>query len=169
MKYALIGSREAGPATLALAESIGRFLALNGQECHSGNALGMDQKYFVGVNSIAPQLGHLHLPWSTYEAQAIHPDNVIHHEPITDEMWELAKNHHPAWQYLKQGARKMMGRNASIILNSDRTIAAPNPNKSGGGGTGHGIRISHAIGHDVLLIGEDSKFTEFMKWYEEAT
>ncbi len=166
--YGLIGSRDACPEHILLAEEIGEFLAKEGFRAASGNALGMDQAYARGVNRVRPELMKLCLPWRSYEAAAIHPLNKIEVE-YTEDMARLAEQHHPAWPRLTRGVRSLMIRNAVIISTTNLTVACLNPNRKGGGGTGHGVKISEALSHPVFLIEAGTMLDTFKDWHHEHT
>lgn len=155
-----IGSREVNDEQLRqLMVQTGAWLALNGHGVWSGNAEGADQAYAGGANQIDPKAVTLCLPWITYEKQAIVVGNTLLVDS-TDYEKQLAVDNHPAWPKLNQAVQKLMYRNATIVNRSNCTIAYLNPKKIGGGGTGHGVRISRSLGHGVLLLTADSNFKQ---------
>lgn len=97
------------------------------------------------------------LPWASYNLDVQKVCNAVHViDEFTPEIIEAAKqsvlDHHPAPQRLTQGAMKLHMRNYGIIRWADRVYALPS-NKSGGGGTGQGIRLAQALNIPVKLIG----------------
>lgn len=143
-RYACIGSRELNEEQRDICFRIGRFIAQQGAEIHSGNAEGADQAFASGGNSVEPKLVHLHLPWPNFNREAIVRGNVIHLVHEQSHYEEIAAKHHPKWNYLRQGAKKLHTRNVSIVLYpllKDMVLAWPST-RPGGGGTGQGIRIA---------------------------
>ncbi len=161
MKIATIGSREINDELATTMEAIGSYIVSSGHVLASGNAIGSDQAYARGGNKINPENVWLYIPWGKYEAQARVLGNLC---ILTDdeEAINLAKQHHKAWDYLTQGAKKLMVRNACIIRGSDLVIAYLNPKKKWGGGTSHGVRIAEALGIKTILL-KDQTFTEIKK------
>lgn len=149
-----IGSREISDRTFEILFQIGAEIAKRGWRVVSGNALGSDFAYASGANSIDGNLVTLYQPWPSYNSEQLAWGNMV---ILNEEShWsELAKKHHPRYDNLTQGAKKMMNRNVGIILGGDATLAVLNPNKIGGGGTGHGWRVSAALDRpraDLTLI-----------------
>lgn len=144
----------------------GAWLALNGHGVVSGNAEGSDQAFAGGANQINPGLVTLCLPWRKYNEEAIVSGNklLVASTPYEEKLAEQA---HPAWANLKQSVRRLMFRNATIINRTFCTIAYLNPNKKGGGGTGHGYRISQILGHEVLLLNTESTFKDIEKFIDK--
>ena len=160
IRYACIGGRPFSeknptgltPDQLLICERIGGHIAERGYIVDSGNAPGADQAYGRGVNRVNPELLHLHLPWRSFEAQAVRDGNVIHAlEDLDAEVLEfykeLAHKARGGFGGLRQGGIKLMTRNSSIVipppavLSTVRVIAFPSA-KRGGGGTGQGMRIA---------------------------
>ncbi len=152
MRVACIGSRDLDDYQTTVCEKLGGYIVQCGHTLHSGNAPGADQAFARGGNAVDPAAVHLHLPWSNFERQATHPDNVVHSLDDLDEAHlklytYIAKRHHPAFRRLSQGAVKLMVRNSSILLPPPaylpvgRCLAIPS-DKKGGGGTGQGMRIA---------------------------
>ena len=149
---ACIGSRGLKVSEVLACESIGRAIAERGWELHTGNAQGADQAFARGANQVNPELVHLHLPWFKYERQVIVPGNVVRtvEDLNNDDLnvyADFARRNHPAWSHLSQGVRKLMVRNGMIVMPRidepvNVTIAWPS-DKTGGGGTGQGMRMSH--------------------------
>jgi len=154
MRVACIGSRDLNSAAISTCEKLGAWVVECGHELHTGNALGADQAFARGANRVNPALVHLHLPWKTYEAEAIHPQNRVRSvEDLNPEdrivFATLAQQYHPVYQRLSQGAQKLMMRNGMIILGCQLVLAWPSK-KPGGGGTGQGMRLAKA--HTIKLV-----------------
>ncbi len=154
MLYAGIGSRDLSPKQIEVCEKLGSWFAKQGHVLHTGNAKGADQAFARGANRVSPCMVHLYLPWDSYERDAIEPGNMIlsldsYSRVSIEDMEALAARHHPAWNRLKQGGRKLMVRNGLIIDNTSMVLAFPS-SKIGGGGTGHGMRIARARGIELI-------------------
>lgn len=158
IKIACIGSRDVSPDAIRLMEQIGAYLASNNYQVATGNAVGSDQAFARGANSIDAERVSLYLPWKTYEKSAIVLGNQIMAFSKEDEATDtrLAAAHHPAWAYLTPGVHKLMVRNAGIVRNSSAVLAWLNHNKKGFGGTGHGWRIAEALNIPRLDISDAS-------------
>jgi hypothetical protein len=156
---ACIGSRGLKVSEILACEAIGRAIVERGWELHTGNAKGADQAFARGGNTVNPNKVHLHLPWHKYERDAISVGNFVRTvEDLTQKelVWysDFARRHHPAWNHLSQGVRKLMVRNGMIIVPWEGmpvnvTIAWPS-DKMGGGGTGQGMRMTGEM--DSTLI-----------------
>lgn len=152
-RIACIGSRETIPNIISVMERIGAYLVTNGYTISTGNAKGADQAFARGGNSINPKKVELHLPWSTYEQEAIVPGNIIINS-CPPEYYELAKKYHPNWPALKRGGQAMMARNIGIVTGCVQVICYLNHLKPGGGGTGQGVRFAKAEGIPVLDLSQ---------------
>lgn len=168
MNVACVGSREISAAEEKSMEIIGAFLARRKDFVLTGNALGSDQAFARGANSINPAQVELFLPWKTYESSAIVKGNILHLEEATAEEKYLAAHCHPAWARLNQAVQKLMTRNAMIVCRSRYVIARLNPNKQGGGGTGHGVRIAQALGLKVFDISKPEVLNHILNKIKET-
>lgn len=143
-RVACVGRRDPMLAATDILRRLGRLIAAHGGVVVSGNAVGSDQAYAVGANAVDPALVELWLPWATYERSAARPGNVV--RVVSDpRCFRIAAEHHPAWDRLSQGARRLFARNVCIIERADLVIAFPNHSKIGGGGTGHAMRMAEAL------------------------
>lgn len=147
MKFiACIGSRVLFPEERELCFNIGKSLVQKGYGIKSGNAIGADQSYVAGANSVNPQLVYLYLPYPKYNREKIVPGNYFLDKP--DPGWfKIAAKYHPYWNGLGQGKRKLHARNVGIVDAVEYVIAFPN--KEGGGGTVMGMRV--AIGNGIKV------------------
>ena len=145
-RVACIGSRALNDEALVLLERIGEYLAKNDYTVVSGNAPGADQAYARGANKVDPTLVELHLPWATYEKDAIVPGNRVSWK-LDKTNFQTAGEYHPVWDRIRnQGTRKLLARNVRIVRGTAQVIAWPSP-RPGGGGTGHAIRVAKALGN----------------------
>lgn len=161
-KVACIGSRVAPPRVLESMVELGRLLIENGYQVASGNAEGSDQAYAQGANQIDPTKLTLYLPWPKFNKDAVQEGNkvVLSHHPD----WEgVATANHKAYSYLSYGTKKLLCRNVGIVENSLFVIAYLNPNKKGGGGTGHGVRIASHLSIPVFELRNDAASFEKIK------
>ena len=164
--YAGIGSRDLTPEQLEICRKLGQWFAAAGWVLNSGNAKGADQAFALGANRVDPSLVHLHLPWPSYERQAVVKGNVVRcvEDLATHELeWytKHAEKHHPAWGRLSQGAQKLMTRNGMILLPCgchpvDLVLAWPS-NRKGGGGTGQGMRIAEEQGVRLINLNNTTQ------------
>jgi hypothetical protein len=134
-----------------------------GLEIASGNCEGADQAYASGANLEHPELVHLYLTGPRHNANAIVPGNHIYYADDHPEWIEVARRNHPRYNFLSPYVKKLMNRNAGIVLSSQLVIALPNPNKSWGGGTGHGMKIAKEAGIPVWDITKDKQLVADLK------
>ena len=129
------------------------WLSRRGWHLHSGGADGADTAFASG----APGNRTLHLPWPRY-GKHTGPDCHIPSGEIYRRCIEIASNLHPAWHKCGHGARKLHGRNVSILLGSDLSspvdaVVCWTKNGQPVGGTSMGIRIAQAFDIPVLNFG----------------
>jgi len=148
-RIACIGSRTINLDQEELFFQIGRFIVSGGDYISSGNALGSDQAFAKGGNSIKPENVIIYLPWKTYETYHLNPKNKICYEP-KKEWFELTAPFHGGWNNLSQGVKRLMARNYGIVHRADKVIVFLNHKKQGGGGTGQGVRIAESLKIPVL-------------------
>ena len=149
MRIACIGSREISAGVRRAVWNIGRLLALAGHDVVSGNARGADQAFASGVNFVDRRKLGLCLPWAGYEQRAIRRGNrvMVAHE---GRYRRIAAEHHPSWEELGAGARRLMARNVAIVERADLVIAYPSIHKPWGGGTGFGMELARSHGTSVV-------------------
>ena len=161
--YAGIGSRETPTDVLDLMEDLALKLDFDGFRLRTGIAPGADQAFARGAGVNA----EWSLPWESFEqefrAEAAqlggHPEQLLFPGKVEAN---VAKQYHPAWDRLGQGAQKLHARNVLQVLGRGipmgEHIEYPNPSafvicwtKDGkaSGGTGQAIRIAQAYGITV--------------------
>ena len=155
-RVAGIGSREITQDEQQLLFKLGAYIAGRGWMLSSGNALGSDEWFGRGVNSVSPHNLVLYLPWASYNEHLLHPDNWVTNE-IRPEWLEEAKKHHGRWEALKQGGQKMMGRNIGIAYKANVCLAVLNHSKVGYGGTGQAWRYCESLGIPKLDISRQGE------------
>ena len=138
-----IGSRETPDNILSEMVKIGQWCAANKIQVRSGHAPGADQAFERG----AAQCCTTYLPWSSFE---VHADGLGGRLVVPNNWTELmahARQFHPTWDRLKDGARKLMARNSAQVLGLDlqSPVQAVVCWTNGGrptGGTGQALRIA---------------------------
>lgn len=113
--YAGIGSRATPPAVQARMTKIADRLQLRGWILRSGGADGADLAFERGTT--APAAREIYLPWAGFNGNT----SALH--PPSQEAYDIAARHHPAWSSLPRPVRALMARNAHQILG--RGLDAP--------------------------------------------
>ena len=145
--YAGIGSRKTPKGIGMLMGSFAYVAGLNGYVLRTGGAPGADQWFEAGAR-LNDYLVELYLPWPGFEGRKLGKLD----EP-TPEAYELAKQYHPNWYGLSQGAKRLIARNGHQVLGPDLDdpvgfVVCWTPDGSldgrGGrsGGTGQALRIA---------------------------
>ena len=166
--FAAIGSRlqflsETARAAIPI---ISELLRQSDVYMRTGAALGADQLW---ANYYTHERVLLYLPWGPYEADWVQSSSFIvaSHEP-DGEAIEYALQYHVAPNALKQGAQKMIGRNAQIIMGRDLStpvefvLATSRSNGKFGGGTMHGVDIARANGIPVYDVCNANDRVQFL-------
>lgn len=168
--YAGVGSRETPHDVCLLFERVATYLAKQNYILRSGGAEGADQAFECGCDK-AKGKKEIYLPWSNFEGSK---SKLV----VKDAMaFEIAKNYHPGWEYLSQGAQKLQARNSHQILgkilnNPVEFVICWTKGGKGSGGTGQAIRIARGyevpifdagLYKDVELARE--KLKEFLKTF----
>jgi len=161
--YAGIGSRSLPDKVEVQLIAISAWLASVGWGLRSGGASGADYAFWKGAAKDGH--GELHLPWLSFnqhltvspQRQSSWVRKVFH----DDRHLAISAEYHPRWSSLSQGVRRLMARNASIILGSNpddesgwsKMVICYTPSGGVAGGTGQGIRIAQAYDIPVFNIG----------------
>lgn len=171
MKVGCIGSRDLSRPQLQRCWLIGELLARRGYQIRSGNAVGADQSYASGANSIDPSLVTACLPWLSYESRAIHGDNYVAvlpelaHSERT-RLYDEAARLHPAWDRCGRGARALHARNGLIVDGCALVLAWPRSARVWGG-TGQGMRVAQARGVPMINLAQAWADDEHFDWADE--
>ncbi len=143
---ACIGSRETPPDVLKWMERTGAAIVKAGYHIVSGNAVGADQAWVRGANSVDPSMVRLCLPWLTYEAAAIHPQNAVtildEDAPRSRRYFDRAEAVHDAWHHMTPGGQRCHARNAMIVEGALTVFGF----MSGTGGTTSAFKIAELLG-----------------------
>ncbi len=169
-RIAGIGSRVITEEKEALLSRIGTYVASCNWLLSSGNALGSDEYFAKGINSINPKNLVLYLPWDSYNSELIVRGNWVTSE-IKPDWEEKAKLFHARWDLLKQGGRKMMARNIGIVYKANVVLAVLNHSKSGFGGTGQGWRYAESLKLPKMDLAGKVSFEEakdFLDYHYET-
>lgn len=167
IKVACVGARSTPPDILTMMEDIGEYI-VSQPKCvlASGNATGADQAFARGGNKVDSMRVWLYLPWQTYESQAV----VWGNRTITD--WEpgtriIAARNHPNWERLSFGVKRLMIRNAGLLMGSSLVIGYLDHSKPGGGGTGHGWRIAEDLGIERIDLSKNQDIEDIKQMVSE--
>jgi len=152
MTIACIGSRKITPTQQKICIAVGYFLAKLGHHISSGNAEGADAHFAIGANAVNPELVNLYLTGKNHNPQFIQHGNHLYYENEFPE-WEELSRIHPKYDSLKPYVKKLMNRNAGIILSCDLVIAMPNEKVTGG--TAHSMKIAQSLNKKVINLNLD--------------
>jgi hypothetical protein len=114
--YTGIGSRETPPDILLIMCEIGAVLAARGLILRSGGASGADTAFEGGADAAycgQPVPKEIFLPWRGFQR------NLSSFHDVTPEVLTIAKDLHPVWDRLSQGAKRLHGRNVYQVLGHD--------------------------------------------------
>lgn len=145
--YAGIGSRETPEPVLAEMTRLALYLHDGPQlTLRSGGARGADLAFESG----APFRKEIWLPWRGYNGS---DSRLI----TTGLAMALTAKYHPAWHNCSMGAKRMMARNANIVLGAKLDdpvdfIVCWTKHGQVIGGTGQALRIAAAFGIPVLNL-----------------
>ena len=152
--YAGIGSRETPENILKMMTEIAKGLSRN-YILRSGGAAGADSAFEKG----AGDKKQIFIPWPGFNGSE---EKYIE---VTSDCMRMAREFHPAWEYLSYGARKLHARNCYQVLGSDLNtpvdfIICWTPGGKEAGGTAQAMRIAKAYHIKIfnLAVNEDYKF-----------
>lgn len=196
-EYAGIGSRKLNKFLSKIKMEFACCMALKGLKLNSGAADGSDTSYETGamiaydyLSNIFPEeypSGQYHhvmnifLPWNKFNGRIASPLSGY-----TDQTHpgaeELTAPYHKGWEYLGQGTRKMMSRNAMQALSKelDKPVRFISAYTSDGaktaketsdktGGTGQAIRIADDYGVPVYNFGNTQDFQKIIDWISKCS
>lgn len=149
--YAGIGARSTPDSALHQMLMGAIQLKEAGYMLRSGHADGADQAFERGADGFA----RIYLPWPAYNQETpIKGNGVV---PDMDKLFDEAMFHHPNWDNLSQGAKKLMARNVAIILGSSLKdpvdmVICWTPKGEAVGGTGHALRVAKHHGVPIYNL-----------------
>lgn len=167
MKYAGIGSRETPHETLNIMCLVGKALANHDWLLRSGGAEGADEAFVMGCESdVIDEIGEggeceIYLPWSSFQGWDHRGRTPWIYDEPADEAFDMAAQYHPAWDYLKQGARKLHARNMHIMLgwgldDPVGLVICWTPNAKVAGGTGQALRVALDLSIPILNLANEA-------------
>lgn len=153
-RVACIGTRRLNDEQKEFCFNWGKTLAELGFVVASGGAEGADLAFMNGALSVGGRVV-CYLPWFTYNESEpalkhLNTKKVVY---TYDEypIWAtLAREVHPAWYRLSNGAKLLHARNSGIILDSLEVHAFPSPDRKGG--TEQGIRLAKHLNIPVEIL-----------------
>lgn len=165
-KFAIagIGSRQSPENICAEMTKIGAWCLENEIVVRSGHADGADEAFERGVQ----EWGVIFLPWASFNMPALGKDGgfvtraaymTYKHDPATEE---IARKHHPKYDFLKRGVKAMMCRNVWQVLDCDlqspvNVVVCYNEGGFISGGTSQAMRI--AKDHNIPIYNmTDERF-----------
>lgn len=171
--YTGIGSRGTPESVLNIMDWLAGELAFRNYILRSGGASGADQAFEKGVSEIGIRIPEdyveIYLPWPSFEIENRSFIKPTRYDP-QEEAFEVAKEYHPSWNKLSQGAKKLHARNVHQVLGYDVTkpelssfIICWTEGAKGEGGTGQALRIARAHKIPIYDLADESvllKLTE---------
>lgn len=127
----------------------------------SGAAPGADQAFEAGIKNA--RYKEIFIPWDGFEGKTPMHAGVWSldgfNDMLIDAAESIARLHHPRWDRLTQGGRRLQTRNSFQVLG--RNLNEPSlfvvcwtPGGSGSGGTGQAIRVANRYGIPVFDLGK---------------
>lgn len=148
--FAGIGSRETPPTLRNKIENICQDLISKQYTLRSGGADGADNFFEEAYIKYNGEM-EIYLPWKNFN------DNKSPLYNISPEAFEIAKEFHPKWNALSQGARKLHARNVYQVLGLDLKTPVEfvlywTKGGKASGGTGQAMRIAKAYNINMYNV-----------------
>lgn len=164
--YAGIGPRSTPPEVCQIMTNIAANLSQSGWTLRSGHARGADQAFERGANS-----KEIYLPWAGFNHSTT---GIV--RTVTEDQWNIAKEHHPAWDSCSHIATMLLCRNVPILLGNSLSRPADCvitwlPEDTYRGGTRHALNIASTWGIPVFDIRKDEdreRLVAFVEYKEES-
>lgn len=112
LRYAGVGSRNVPVRARLLFNKLGEILARFNCVLFSGGAPGSDEAFEFGCD-LAEGEKKIFIPWKGFNGST---SMLVVRDP---KAFEIAKEYHPCWERLSQGAQKLMARNSCQVLDED--------------------------------------------------
>lgn len=175
--YTGVGSRETPPEIARLMTRIAQRLAALGYVLRSGAAGGADAAFEAGADA-----REIFLPWEGFSGRSSSEPGVFvtANLPCAAAAEALAAQHHPAWNRLSAGARRLHTRNATQVLGV--TLDAPSSfllcwardhRMDAGrivdvsGGTGLAVRLAHQHRIPIFHLGLAEHRERIERWLDQ--
>lgn len=146
--YAGVGSRSTPGDVLDEMRVLAGRLAAAGHTLRTGGSSGADEAFLAGARTAGGQF-EVHLPWYGFNGMG-YSTNI--HAYSSQQARMVAAAAHPAWDSLSDQTKRILTRNAVVVLGPDCNEPvefvvcwAPGPS-SREGGTNHTRRIAEAHG-----------------------
>ena len=150
--FAGIGSRSTPPAIEKQIEEISKRFNRLKYILRSGGADGSD---LMWENHM--ELKEIYLPWKGFNKNNsdLYLDNIP--QIYTDKAYQMAKNYHPYWSNLSQGAKKLMARNSFQVFGPSMDkpcdiIVCYTRDGKDSGGTGQAMRIAKSYSIPIFNL-----------------
>jgi hypothetical protein len=169
--YAGIGSRKTPASIMSVMSRLARALEGKGFTLRSGAAEGADAAFEAGVRSGRKEI---YLPWPGFNR---HTSALSKQHPKASE---IARELHPVWDRLSQGAQKLHSRNVHQVLGADlktpsKFVVAWTPDAAKSakevtastGGTGMAIKIADRHGVPVFNLANENDLKRILKFIED--
>lgn len=162
-RIACIGSRRLSAEQAERCRQVGARLAGLGALVVSGGAEGADLAFVEGALEAGGKALCV-LPWSSYNAALI-PDGcerLVFNPAVHQDWLEMAREQHPAWGRLSQGARRLHARNSGILVGEapSQRVSAVIAQRAADrrGGTEQGLRLARALGVRLIDLDDPTAF-----------
>ena len=159
--YAGVGSRSTPPDVLGRMQRIAEAMARHGWTLRSGAAAGADSAFEDGAKR-AGGPREIWLPWDGFNGRTADGATRIGRNSARNR--DRARQCHPAWHTLSDGAQKLMLRNVHQVLGPEPGSSPPadvvvcwTPNGAGGGGTGLAVRLARRHAVPVVDLGTEDR------------
>lgn len=148
--FAGIGSRETPPTLRNKIQTICQDLISKQYTLRSGGADGADRFFEEAYIKYNGEM-EIYLPWKNFN------DNKSPLYNISPEAFEIAKEFHPKWNALSQGARQLHARNVYQVLGKDLMTPVEfvlywTKDGKASGGTGQAMRIAKAYNINMYNV-----------------
>lgn len=158
-RVACIGSRRLSAGQVERCRQTGARLAERGALVVSGGAEGADLSFVEGALEAGGRALCV-LPWASYNSALIPAgcERLVFNPAVHQRWLALARQQHPVWDRLSQGARRLHARNTGILLGEapDERVSAVVAQRAADrrGGTEQGLRLARVL--DIRIIDLDN-------------
>ncbi len=161
--YCGVGSRETPPRILTMMEQIASHFRDAGYTLRSGHAPGADQAFERGASGRA----QIFLPWKDF-CHDVAIQGTPYFTPDV-QATAIARQIHPAWPRLSEGARKLHARNCHQVLGPGLNdpvefVVCWTKNGSVVGGTATAIRLARINKIPVYNLGRSKDLMVVSGW-----